>query len=134
MSKLKGIDGEITRQSIFTRVVTHLLTQKSPAADDGQCFYRCDDGKQCAVGCLIPDALYSDTFEYKGISGLCRVLKESSDTQEIELGNTLEENGELLLTLQALHDTVSAVSWQARLSGLAVSLNLEMPFDYKEKT
>lgn len=134
MIKLKGIDGEITPQSIFTRVATHLLTQKSAASQDGQCFYRDANSKQCAVGCLIPDALYNHTFEYKGVFGLCKVLKASSDTSAVMLGKALEENGELLVTLQALHDTYSAVTWQDRLTVIAAKLNLEMPSAYREKT
>ena len=47
---------QMTRQEIFDKVFTHLLTQKYQAiTDDGQCEYLANNGLKCAVGCLIAE-------------------------------------------------------------------------------
>lgn len=54
------------KQAIFDRVVTHLLTQKrrSVTITGGvrTCMYRAPNGDMCAIGCLIPDDVYTPCF------------------------------------------------------------------------
>lgn len=56
----------LSNQEIFDRVSSHLLTQGKPALRDGECVYRTPEGLRCAIGCLIPDALYA--VELEGIA------------------------------------------------------------------
>lgn len=55
-----------THQEIFDEVVEHLFNQGRKAqTKGGGCMYRCEDGRKCAVGALIPDDMYDDYFEGK---------------------------------------------------------------------
>ncbi len=52
----------MTKQEIFDKVATHLLTQNEKALNSvGGCVYRTDKGLKCAVGCLIPVECMCDT-------------------------------------------------------------------------
>ena len=62
----------MTKQEAFDQMVAHLRQQKAfsfrtiDEDEDGpyyQCAYRGEGGVACAVGCLIPDELYSPAFE-----------------------------------------------------------------------
>ena len=53
----------MTNQQIFNKVAKHLLKQGRRARDGNGCAYRGENGTKCAVGCLIPDALYDDRLE-----------------------------------------------------------------------
>lgn len=59
----------LTKQEIINKVVEHFRQQKALAWDaaQGHCRYRTTDGRKCAVGALIPDALYREDFEEKSI-------------------------------------------------------------------
>lgn len=61
-------------QEIFNKVVAHLLKQGRPAREENRCRYRTTDGLSCAVGCLIPDELYSPSFEGKSARKVIREL------------------------------------------------------------
>lgn len=50
------------RQRVFDTAVRVIFAQGGPAYK-GYCLYRADDGRRCAVGANIPDALYSEAFE-----------------------------------------------------------------------
>lgn len=52
-------------QEVFNKVVRHLLTQKQKARVGTTCMYKTPEGLKCAVGCLIPDELYSQDIEGK---------------------------------------------------------------------
>lgn len=43
--------------------------------DAGQCMYRTTDNRRCAVGCLIPDALYDESFENPSCNDAPSVLQ-----------------------------------------------------------
>lgn len=51
-------------QEIFDKVATHLFAQGEKAiSGDGSCVYRGADGAMCAVGCLIPNEVYTPAME-----------------------------------------------------------------------
>lgn len=89
----------MTPQEIFDTVVRHLAKQGRPARTEAICAYRMDMGDgtvlQCAVGCLIPEHLYS--LDMEGLR-----------VQNIVLRPTLPEwfrvNSSLLADLQGDHD------------------------------
>jgi uncharacterized protein YbjT (DUF2867 family) len=59
----------LTKQEIFDKAVNGIRAQGRPsmgAAD--RCFSRSADGYKCAVGHLIPDALYTPEMEGHGIA------------------------------------------------------------------
>jgi len=92
----------MTRQEIFNKVADHLLTQGKPALFDeiGDCAYRGQDGSMCAVGCLIPDELYTPEMELKSVDTLLKA--------EFVLPGFFYDNYTLLSDLQIIHDSVAA--------------------------
>lgn len=73
----------MTNQELFDRVARHLIQQGRPATDGAGCRYRVfqPDGTvlKCAIGCLIPDHVYTRSLEmtpltgakFREITGLC---------------------------------------------------------------
>src|SRR5690242_9312300 len=104
----------MTNQQAFTNVVKHLRRQGTPAfiddpeAEKGiRCVYRADDGKKCAIGCLIPDDEYRDVFDDGDGYTLTNVI------QAVTALHGLDES--MLASLQALHDTVDPSEWEEQL-------------------
>lgn len=87
-----------TKQQIFDTVAKHLFTQ-GVRCDDGDhnCLYRGPNGTKCAVGALIPDAMYNKDMEYNTVDGL---FHDFPEVQNI-LGRS---NRDLLTALQYVHD------------------------------
>lgn len=118
----------LTNQEIFDRVYKHLMTQgKRAIAADGNCRYRGEGGTQCAVGCLIPDAVYTPDIEG------CTMSSARNGTRKGEvLADALEASGlprsswDLLADLQEVHDSrrpeywADALTWVAKRYGLTV--------------
>lgn len=110
----------MTKQEIFDRVATHLLTQgRRSDADDGEgkreCLYRGPNGLKCAVGCLIADEHYTVAVEGLGVSwafgldpDLEHVLVKSGIPNE-------KDSLDLLATLQRVHDGMLPGAWREGL-------------------
>ncbi len=124
----------MTLQEIFDKVRTHLLTQGEQCAFGGNCKYRGDNGKMCAVGCLIPDALYNPEIEDVGVRVHFQKLfrKAFGGAKQKILHNILKEcvpgfypeetNAayKLLVDLQNVHDQYeNAGDWPAELRVVA---------------
>ena len=96
----------MTNQEIFDKVHTHLLTQRTAAIKDGACAYRAGT-QSCAVGALIPDALY--TTEIEGAS-IATLIHQGDTYPHTALGYALKQAGftteqyPLLRDLQRVHD------------------------------
>lgn len=56
-----------TLQETFDTVARFLIRQGRRSYSDTGCKYRAPNGDRCAVGCLIPDELYSEGFEGTGV-------------------------------------------------------------------
>jgi len=111
----------MTLQEIFTKVKAHLLTQNTQSVDSGSnCCYRGPDGLMCAVGCLIPDALYSPSLE-------SRVATSAALQPALRAAGLLDEPGalHLLSDLQAVHDKSPASFWPDELAQVAAAHRLE---------
>ena len=115
----------MTRQEIYVKVRDCLLKQKAKSTHIGvndygvtfrECAYRGDNGMQCAIGCLISDALYTPEMEGRNVSYLCdnSYLKPPSDA-------TLA----LLCSLQYVHDQTPPETWPQGLVALAERHGLE---------
>ena len=109
----------MTPQEIFTKVKEHLLKQgvKSQSSN-GSCMYRGPRGTQCAVGCLISDAIYCTGMENRTRRGLSRRYSETLP----EFFN--KENYLLLDKLQTLHDCAIVPDWENGLKQIAEDFNL----------
>lgn len=111
----------LTAQQIFDKVATHLLTQKQKSRSENgdSCFYRGVDNTMCAVGCLIPDELYSKTMEYRTVNNT-NFRKLRLDKAGIDIKHVT-----LLTRLQEIHDSQDVSSWKVDLQKLASNNNLD---------
>ena len=115
----------MNNQQAFTIVARHLLAQNSASVDKGgdNCLYRGTDNKKCAVGCLIPDELYTVDMEGTVASQL---------TKFSSLGQLFKDiYPSMLDSLQTIHDYVQVENWKKELQQLAATFNLqwELPND-----
>lgn len=97
-----------------------LLAQRERAADGlGMCKYRAPSGLKCAVGCLIPDELYT-----KNIEGAC--LNQPNGPEYDELVKVLAQceltNLNLLEKLQFIHDELAVGKWRGAFEALKENL------------
>lgn len=115
-------------QELFTKSVTHLLTQgkKSQRQRIGRSDYQClywnpESGDRCAVGCLIPDqAVCQDIDDLRDASILTLI-------QESELSFPDVHNTTLLDDLQDCHDEYAVEEWPQRLEEIAKKYGLDFP-------
>lgn len=115
-----------TKQEIFDKVATHLLRQGARSVDDfGDCMYRGEFGRMCAVGCLIPDQCYSTKIEMQIVQPVAELRDEKNDNARA-MADALECAGiaddaliPLLRDLQRLHDNADVDEWEAELSEVA---------------
>lgn len=95
----------LSKQEVFDKVAAHLLKQGEKSLDkDGECAYRGEGGRMCAIGALIPDSRYNQDLE-----GL------SVDSVEVErlLSETVQlDCEEMLSALQDVHDNCSVDQWR----------------------
>jgi hypothetical protein len=112
----------MTAREIFETVREHLLTQGERSIERvkqnrgyiNQCRYRTSDGLKCAIGCLIPDEVYREELEGRGLHDLIRHYKDlkfllPSDIEEYEKGVRLLDR------LQCIHDCVEPEAWDLEL-------------------
>jgi len=56
--------GRQVLQEVFNKVYKHLISAEHPSVDaNGYCAYRGQDGRRCAIGCLIADEFYNSALE-----------------------------------------------------------------------
>jgi hypothetical protein len=115
----------MTKQEIFDKVYRHLLTQNKQCSNERNCLYRKIDEKgnklMCAAGCLIPDEMYSPSYEAKSWDQLIRVSPMIAST----LG--LTEYTDFITQLQSIHDCEEVEDWEYRLVALAKVQELTVP-------
>ena len=68
---------------------------------DGNCYYRSPLGRRCAVGCLIPDEIYEDSFETQSFVSLWVHNKE---IRNLFPGDQSSRLFNFLVEAQNLHD------------------------------
>jgi len=108
-------------QKIFNKVATHLLKQNAKSISimfvGEQCMYRGRNGLKCAAGCLVPDDEYDPEQENMG----WRMTKWCA--------KYTEEENDLILILQIIHDNLSVEEWKEALTKLATSRGMELPVE-----
>lgn len=117
----------MTDLKLVNMVEQFLLTQGERAVDGlGMCKYRSPSGLRCAVGCLIPDELYT-----KNIEGAC--LNQAYGPEYDELVKVLGAAGltklALLEKLQFIHDELDVRRWKGAFKALRENLK-ESPADF----
>lgn len=102
----------LTKKTLFEKVKKHLLSMKKPARDsDGICFYRTEDGKKCAIGCLLTKP------EAKKLEG----SSVDSDKARRLLGRLGISSKliPLMCGLQRVHDKFDVRDWPDQLNRVA---------------
>lgn len=100
-------------QEVFDYITDFLMAQGKRSVSYNMCSYRSANHCKCAVGAVIPDALYREAFEGKSIDG---VLGELLDDDEFAaLYDALYAHLLLLRTLQFVHDQVGANKTESEL-------------------
>jgi hypothetical protein len=119
----------LTNQTFFNRVWERAKDKNkanlSGDNDDdspGNCSYRAPNGKECFIGCCIPDSLY-----HRNIEG----QKDDPNHMHIEEWfPTIFPNVSLDFArdLQRIHDTFVPELWESKLKGVAsCTSNLTVP-------
>ena len=113
------------KQAILEATTMAIVTQGGPSYVDGSCKYRGPDGRKCAIGLLIADDFYEETFEGFLVS--------------YSMWNALYKSGvprfvlRFLFDLQQAHDTAAYgrtefwESWTLQLRRLCEIHDLEFP-------
>lgn len=129
----------MNNQEAFNKVCAHLKQQGTRSmTDDGACAYAGDDGRACAVGCLLPreigeslDTIVNDT-SWSGILNAA----DRGDEQAVEASALLSGvEPRLLKHLQSAHDDADDSgspeefwgSAKSRLLAIADGFSLELP-------
>lgn len=112
-SLINALSEETTAQQLFDYITAFLLKQGDRSISGGRdaaCLYRGPKKRMCAVGCILPDSLYSKCLE--GIP-VIRLLRDTGDSyfNDAETSNLFAQWREqasrfvsLLAALQNAHD------------------------------
>lgn len=101
----------MTKQEIFDKVASHLLTQNERSiSENGMCLYRGPRGLKCAAGFLIPDDVYNFEMEGENAEFVFTHFPQLSD---------FKEHATLVLRLQKIHDYYGVALWKDKLEALA---------------
>lgn len=71
-------------QALSAKIAQHLNTQRARAMGENSCVYKAEDGKMCAVGCLIDEDKYHAWMEGTGAYNL-GIVKAISESQDVDL-------------------------------------------------
>jgi hypothetical protein len=115
----------MTPRQIMERVRAHLLTQNKRSVDeDDHCRWRVERPGHvtlmCAVGCLIPEELY--TAKMERVSTLEALFACYPDVADA-IGAT-DNNTQLLYELQSVHDHYGPSLWPAALRNVAIKFGI----------
>ena len=103
----------MTRREIFEKARKHLLAQgrRAERVDRSECRYRTSSNLMCAVGCLIPDELYTEEIEGRAANKLPKDILEHILGPHYTTGDI-----DFLVRLQIIHDRRRPAQWEAELT------------------
>lgn len=124
-------------QELFDTSALHMLCQgeKSTGVVGGleSCMLHSSDGRRCAIGCLIPDHIYTATLEGSSVLDILAAAGGSNkmadrdvrlNARQARFFSEWLEHGDLLYELQCTHDAFSVEDWLVRLRRTAVKHGL----------
>jgi len=95
----------VEAQEIFDYSVSKVIEQGEQALGmESRCLYRGENGTKCAVGHLIPDALYNKKMEGYGPDEVLGCLLGEDFRCDLNLRASLRQHTHLLDALQDAHD------------------------------
>lgn len=116
-------------KDLFEDVEKHLLNQNCKSVPTGDfarghsgnidCAYRGQNGTSCAVGCLIPDTMYTLAMEFKSAQSLLALHPNLFDYLVNKYKIVNHSSIPILLNrLQDIHDSKNVIDWPTELSSL----------------
>lgn len=96
----------MNKQATLNQVIRFLHAQGGPGCQPNGCFYRTGDGRKSALGCLIPDDLYSDSLEDRDPADLPPYVFDALNVET-------DEDVEFLVELETAHEHAARVSRDA---------------------
>lgn len=108
----------LTRQEMFDKVATHLLTQMERSVEGRLCRYRLGTLK-CAIGALIPDDKYLRRFEDVAIDGFSQEALLLRNVAGIS-----DDDAKFARRLQRVHDNHRPEEWASELHLFAADYHL----------
>lgn len=129
-------------QKIFETVARHLLTQKLKCTNrhGSGAYHRPANNLRCAIGCLIPDALYTKHIEGKDVADLLGSRSQLGEHmrkltgfvgEQDDDGNYVKKDERILdvmADLQSCHDEIEPYNWAAELRAVAHRHKLDASF------
>ena len=106
----------MNKQEVFDKIVNHMLTQNAKALDvKGICMYRGEEGRMCAVGCLITDEAYSPDIEKNAADSeeVLQALRNSGI--DIAPWSPSNADSRFLNEIQQIHDYIDVDVWEKAL-------------------
>ena len=134
--KTMDLRTEPTLSEIFNFVLSHLLTQGSPAVQGphGSCVYRSKEtSKMCALGASIPEEIYNSEIEGSSMEELLFPFNDDETCQHEVFDyakSFFEPNKYFFMSLQACHD--DKYNWDSKglnKKGLQQMLNIAVEFN-----
>lgn len=115
-----------TLQETFDKMVDHLRKQNSKSflnehVDGDVCAYRGQDGKMCAVGCLIEDEFYDPSLEENTVSN--PKVRNALHKSGYEIN---EKFLKLMDSMQKCHDEKEVNDWESKFYSIAIHHDLEL--------
>jgi hypothetical protein len=116
---------QIKNQAAFNKVCKHLNEQQEQSRDgEGEsCRMRGDEGRKCAIGCLIPNSEYDEDL----LEG-----ELNPDTIKMHVRALWKVDSSLLRAMQRVHDLHRVSEWNKELRIVADIFGLGMPECIKE--
>lgn len=96
----------LREQHTFDVVKEHLLSMETPSllpnGDSSDCAYHGENGGRCAIGIILPDYVYSESFELESIDSL---MEAEQDVIDALMNEGYSIDPEFLVSLQQIHDS-----------------------------
>ena len=116
----------LTNIEVFSKVKKHLLSQNEKCISNNVCALKNEKGLSCAIGCLIPDKLYTPDLEdfYISIDGAYDRGSANKLVKILELINIPNTNlvRVMLKKLQEIHDEYEVDQWPKQLDLLEADI------------
>lgn len=113
----------MTKQEVFTKIVTGLRTQgRKSESSSGDCLYRGPDGTKCAAGMVIEDEHYDRGLELRSIIEYTGKVKKALNASGVP-----DDALAMVDELQTVHDCRDVAEWEGRWAKVASRHGVSVP-------
>lgn len=114
------------KQKAFNLISVHMMKQKIKSMDISKrkCLYKDTHGNSCALGCMIPDHMYSCDMELKSFKEAIELNRNLLGYLRNKFNIHTHESFLFLDGLRKIHDTYPVDKWETSLMEFAKVNNL----------